>query len=1101
MTLTGEAMPSNNSSGMSRRQVLGAGAGVGVGVALGALFPGVAKGEAGAGVGTEPIRVVELRTEFARNPLGIDAVKPRLSWWLAGGGRGVRQSAYQILVASSPDRLTDKRADLWNSGRVSSSESVDIEYAGRPLAARSLCHWTVRVWDADGEPSGWGAPNQWEMGLLDPADWLGTWIGAAAGRSELTLDKAHWIWFPEGDPAAGLPPMERYFRRSFDVPADRRVKRARILLTADDRFVLWANGVKQAETTADGQWRDGRVVDLTAALATGGNVLAIAATNTSASPAGLIARLAVEYETGPPSILDSGGEFRASDRVPDGWQDPAFDDGSWVRAQEVVLYGGGPWGRGVSETEVVTPAPLLCREFMVRENVRRARLYVAGVGYHELELNGRKVGDHVLDPAPTDYDERVLSVTHDVTAMLHKGQNAVGAELGRGFFGERVSTAWDWTTATWHGEPRLLAQLEIEYADGTRDTVVTDPQWCYAEGPTQSDSIYAGETYDARLARPGWSTPGHDRRDWPAAAELAAPAGRVVAQRGHPIQVVETVAPVAITEPLPGTYVFDLGRTLGGWAELRVQGPPGTRLALQYSQQLHADGTADADQTYVQGGRFQCDEYVLSGSGTEIWRPRFSHKSFRYVQVTGLPAEPGKDFLRGHEVRTAAPVTSGFFCSNELYNRIHGLVVRSTGHHLLGIPAVDVMYEKIGWTADGHLNLPSVALNFRARAFLVKWLDDLGDSQRPDGLMPVIAPSGGWGYDWRAPEWTAAYPIVMWELYQRFGDRRTLDAHYGRVRRYVDWSMAQLDGDGLAVSSLGDWLAPGGTQPPEDRRLSATAYLCRTVQIVVDAASVLGFDTDVRSYSELLNVVRDRFNAAFLDRERGNYRTATDDGYRQTSNLLPLAFGLVPAGLVEQVVAGLVADVRARGHHLDTGALGTALLLPLLTRHGHVDVAHAVASQRTYPSWGYWLDNGADTLWETWELHNEGQGRPPSHDHYLFGSIDRWFFEHLAGITAAEPGYRHVRIRPSVTGLAHATARIETVRGMVGVEWRHDGGSLVLRVEVPANTTADVHVPGAGAGVALEGARPGGGPPGVTPLGDGVFRVGSGNHQFTARVS
>jgi len=435
-----------------------------------------------------------------------------------------------------------------------------------------------------------------------------------------------------------------------------------------------------------------------------------------------------------------------------------------------------------------------------------------------------------------------------------------------------------------------------------------------------------------------------------------------------------------------------------------------------------------------------------AAGGAETWRPRFSHKSFRYVQVTGLPAKPGKDLLRGQGVRTATPVTGSFSCSNELYNRIHGLVVRSTGHHLLGIPAVDVMYEKIGWTADGHLNLSSVALNFRARAFLAKWLDDLGDSQRPDGLMPVIAPSGGWGYDWRAPEWTAAYPIVMWEVYQRFGDRRALDAHYGRVRRYVDWSMAQLDHDGLAVSSLGDWLAPGGTQPPEDRRLSATAFLCRTLRIVVDAATTLGLDADVRSYGQLLTTVRDRFNAAFLDRERGSYRTATDDGYRQTSNLLPLAFGLVPADLVDHVVAGLVADVRARGHHLNTGALGTALLLPLLTQHGHLDVAHAVASQRTYPSWGYWLDNGADTLWETWELHNEGQGRPPSHDHYLFGSIDRWFFEHLAGITAAEPGYRHIRIQPGVDGLAHATARIETVRGVVGVEWHHDGGTLVLRV-------------------------------------------------------
>lgn len=1084
---------------LSRRRFLTLAAGTS---AAAASLPYLPERAAAAAAPPGQFRPTTLKVESADRPLGIDIAVPRLSWQLDTQERGVRQSAYRIVVASSPDRLARDQADVWDSGRTTSPESVGVEYGGPSVQARQRYFWKVQVWDQQGRLSAWSTPTWWEMGLTSPADWSAGWIGRPSDTL-LTLEGAHWIWFPEGNPRQALPPMVRYFRLHLDVPADRRITRARMLLSADDSFVLYANGELRGQTPQGALWYDGQVVDLTSALGAGGNVLAIAATNAldtngNPSPAGLIGRIVVEFDAGDPLIVPTGSNWLAATDEQAGWTVRDFDDSGWVAALATATYGDPPWGRGIGIPP--SPAPLLRREFTIAKPVRSARVYVAGVGYHELQLNGTRVGDHVMDPACTDYDKRVLYVTHDVTSLLRSGRNAIGAELGRGFFGLRTSTAWNWTSAPWNGDPRLMLQLEITYADGTRDVVATDGEWRSIDGPTLSDSVYAGETFDARYDQPGWSRAGFADSGWTPAQSMSAPGGRLVAQPLEPIRILDTVDPIKITQPRPGVYVFDLGRTLGGWAQLSVAGPRGTRIALEYAQQLESDGTADLEQGYVNGGRFQRDEYVLAGSGTETWRARFSHKSFRYVQVSGLPGAPSLQTLQGQEVRTSVPAAGGFTSSSALYGRIHGMVDRSLGHHLLGIPAVDVMYEKIGWTADAQLNVPEMSFNYDTGRFLAKWLADLADSQTADGSIPVIAPSGGWGYDWQAPEWKAAYPIVMWELYRRFGDRRALTDHYDGVRRYVEWEYARRDSTGLATSGLGDWLSPGGyTQPPEDTRLTATAYLYRDLRILVDAAGVLGQSADVNRYQQLSADLRDRFNATFLDTDHGIYRTSKDPGYRQCSNAIALAFGLVPDEFRERIADSLVADVHAHDDHLNTGALGTAVLLPTLTEAGHVDVAHAIAGQRTFPSWGFWLENGADTLWETWELQQNGQGRPPSHDHYLFGSIDQWFYEQLGGITPTTPGYEQIRIQPYVDGpLKWAAAWHDTVRGRVAVRWtKHPGGDLDLVIDVPGNTTAVVHLPAAVGARILESGQPVTSAAGVEPLGGSAYRIGSGHYTFT----
>lgn len=1071
--------------------------------AAAAAFAGGGSAEAAAATpeAETAMAAIGLRTESAHNPLGIDVKRPRLGWRLSSAERGEKQSAYRILVTREPRLLAAVKGDVWDSGKVVSDESRGVTYGGPALSSSTRYHWKVRVWDKAGKPSDWSAPAWWETALLRQSDWNASWIG----RQEAPLPDligSQWIWYPEGDPGATAPPGTRYFRRNVTIPDGKTVETARMLLTVDDQFTAYLNSVEVTKST--GTWQEAVTVDLSGQLQVGNNTLTLAATNAAPSPAGAIAVLEIKFTDDTELTIRTNDQWKAFNAEVPAWTESSFDDNAWPASLEVTAYGGPPWALNVVNPPA--PAPLLRREFTPDKPVRRARVYMAGLGYGELQLNGRAVGDHVLDPATSDYEERVLYVTHDVTDLLQRGRNVLGAELGRGFFGLRTSTAWAWTQAPWNRDPCLLAQLEIEYADGTRDVVATNSEWRTAAGPTRSDSMYGGETYDARVEQPNWALPGFVDDGWSPAVQVTPPGGRLVAQSVQPIRILETIDPVAVTQPKPGAYLFDLGRTLGGWAALRVSGPSGAKVSLEYGQQLHADGTVNLAQGYVDGGRFQRDEYILRGGGQESWHPRFSHKSFRYVQVTGLPGPPGADTLRGQEVRTAALAAGAFSSSSQLYNRIHGMVVRSTGHHLLGIPAVDVMYEKMGWTADAHLNVSQIAHNFDSHRFLAKWLDDIGDNQAQDGQITLIVPSGGWGTD-HAPEWTAAYPIVMWELYWQFGDLRALERHYDGVRRYVDWELARLDGAGLATTVLGDWLSPGGyTQPLEDTRLTASAYLYRSLRILADSANVVGRDGDAERYEQQALALRERFNAAFLDLDGGVYRTASDPGYRQTSNAIPLAFDLVPQPLRGRVAAGLVADVHARDDHLNTGALGTAVLLPVLTETGYVDVAHAIASQRTSPSWGSWLEHGADTLWETWEVQHGGQGRPPSHDHYLFGSIDEWFYEHLAGIKAGRPGYKEIVIRPHPGGdLAGVKGKYDSEYGEIVTDWEADGSAFKLEVTIPVNTTAIVHVPtGSPPSSVTESGLPAYEAEGVKFLrvddGYAVFAVGSGKYRFLSEA-
>lgn len=1041
--------------------------------------------------GQSSVTVGQLTTEYAHNPLGIDVARPRLGWQISSPDRGQDQTAYQILVSSSPSLLGKSQGDVWDSGKVTSGRSVNVRYGGPELASRTRYYWEVRVWDSQGVPSVWSPPAWWETALLNPADWKADWIGPPSLALQPDFNGDDWIWYPEGNLAQGFPSGTRYFRLDFNVPSDRTVAGATLTTTADNQVTAYVNGT-QVGTSSN--WTKAARQDVTDHLTPGANVLALAATNQGAGAAGVIARLRISFTSGESLVVDTGASAMAANTAVSGWQAPGFDDSTWTRALDLGAYGISPWKQGVT---VAPPAqvagPLLRKEFMADGPVVRARAYITGLGNYSLHINGQKVGDRLLDPAYTQYDKTVLYATYDVTSDIQAGRNAIAVELAPGFY--------------YYNTPKLLMQLVINYADGTSTTITTDNTWQIdTSGPTIFDNdpnsasgqpVFGGETYDARRNPVGWDQPGFDATRWQPATVLPAPGGRLVAESEPPVTVAENVTPVAVTEPTPGSYVVDMGRTITGWIRLTAAGQPGDKVSLQYGEKLNADGTVFSRPSPGPRDRWQRDEYIFGSSGVQTWEPTFTFKSFRYVQLDGLSAPPQLSDVLGRVVHSAVPTAGQFSSSDTLYNQIHQAMQRTTLNALLGYPAIDPANERNGWTGDTQLITPSMTDNFGMDAFLAQWLNDIQDGQRDNGSISVIDPiRDGCCYGW-APEWDAAYPIVAWDLYVRYGDLNVLESHYDSLTKYMQWQLGSLK-DGISPPGpYGDWYSPGYGPAPEDRRLSATAYMYHETMLMAGVAAALGHDGDAANYRSTADLIKTKFNELFLDTSSGQYRTASDPSYRQASNAIPLAFGMVPEEYRASVVQGLVDDVAAHGGHLNTGILGTPALLDALTNNGHADVAHTIANQTTYPSWGQWLQAGADTFWEAWGLSAR------SHDHPMFGTVDAWFYEDVAGISPDpnHPGYQHSIIKPHPMATpSQASASIDTVYGPVASAWSADTTSFTLNVRVPGNASATVDVPISNCSVITESGVPADQATGVHSLGNrngyAEFEVGSGNYHF-----
>jgi len=881
------------------------------------------------------IQVTEPKCEYRGNPLGIETPQPRFSWVIQSPRRGERQTAYEILAASSGPELDGGEHDLWDSGKVISGDSVGIVYNGKPLRSGQTVYWKVRIWDRDGKTSGFSRPAWFETALLTPAAW-----------------QAQWIQSP--------------------------------------------NHVRGAEADA-------------------------------------------------------------------------FDD---------------------------HPAPLLRKSFQLAKPVKRARAYVSGLGYFELRLNGERIGNDVLNPGWTSYAKRVLYSTYDVTAQLRRGNNAVGLMLGNGWFNPLPLAMWGHLKpgdALLTGEPRAILQLVIEFTDGSTQTLCTDETWRATNGPVMRNSVYLGEFYDARREQPGWDRAGFDDSQWKPVELAREPRlGLLKAQDAPPIRVTRILKPVKLTESGPGVFIFDFGQNFAGWSRLHVEGPRGTCVRLRSGELLDPDGrlnglTAVAGQIkaggkdYVYDGigrprtAFQLDEYTLKGGGPETYTPRFTFHGFRYVEVTGFPGRPTLAALEGLALNADVAPAGSFECSNDLINRIQHAVIWTELANLFSVQSDCPAREKFGYGGDLAVTSEMGMLNFDMARFYAKVAQDFVDDQRANGGFTETAPFVGLadqnlgdpanaadlGQGAGPVDWGVAEPLLAWQLFQYYGDRKTMTENYDAIKRWIELLHAKA-----TDNRLDNGISDHESLAPKPRALTGTGAYYQNVKLFAQIAHATGHDQDAAAAEALAEQIQTAFNREFLRRGTGVY-----DSGSQACQALALYFGLVPPEEKDRALASLVRDVtETHQDHLTTGIFGTKYMLNALTDLGRADVAYAVVNQRSFPGWGFMLENGATTLWEHWAFSDNIY----SHDHPMFGSVSEWFYKALAGIKPAPEavGFDRIILAPQPVGdLKWAKAGYDSVRGKILSEWRTSGNKFYLHARIPVGATATVVLPAKAGAAILESGR------------------------------
>jgi len=840
--------------------------------------------------------ISELTCEYKKNPLGIGDTNPRLSWKIYSGENNQVQTGYQVLVASSPKLLTPGKADLWNSEKVSSDQSILVKYDGKALKSRQKCYWVVRIWDKDGKVTKWSPPASFEIGLLKPTDWQAQWIKTAI----------------------------------------------------------------------------------------------------------------------------------------------VFDEFSY-------------------------PSPMFRKEFEVAKKVKSARLYCTSLGLYEFYLNGQKVGDEHLTPGWTSFEKRLQYQVYDVTGMFRSGENAAGIMLGNGWYHAFRPNSNQQQKAK---DLEVLAQIEIEYTDGTKQMVITDSSWKSSTGAVVKSEIYDGEIYDARLEKTGWNNPGFDDGHWKGVVATQTKKDHLVSAVSEPVRKIEEINPVEIIYTPEGDTVLDMGQNMVGWCRLQIDCPKGTTIKLR-----HAEVLDQAGNFYTTNLRTAKQEiiYTCKGGGTEVYEPYFTFQGFRYVAISGYPKAVTKDIIKGVVVHSDLERTGTFSCNDELINQLQHNIIWGQKGNFVDVPTdCPQRNERLGWTGDAQVFAPTSCYNMLSAPFWTKWLYDLDADQHEDGAVPHVIPNvlgrGG------STGWADASVVVPWVVYRSYGDVRILEQQYNSMKRWVEFMRGQAGERNLyrpTDRQFGDWLAfattrsdyPGATT---DKDLLSAAYYYHSTNLLRQIAVILGKTKDAEDYQSLLKKIKEAFNKEYVT---PNGRLASNT---QTAYVVALTFGLLPTELEKTAASRLAEDVRQFGH-ITTGFLGTADICHVLSKYGYLDEAYTLLYRKEYPSWLYPVTKGATTIWERWDgIKADGTFQNPgmnSFNHYAYGAVGDWLYKVVAGINtdAVIPGYKHIVVKPCPgQQMNDVKASHESPYGTIVSQWEIQNNTLRLSVEIPANTTAEVFIPSTG---------------------------------------
>ena len=857
------------------------------------------------------VKINDLKVEYLTDPLGVDTDVPRFSWKLDSEQRSVYQQAYQLIVGESPGEIRKGSGNVWDSGKINSGQTVNIEYDGAPLQSNRKYYWRVRVW-TDSDEYEWSEPAFFHTGILDETEWEAEWI-----------------------------------------------------------------------TTRE---------------------------------------------------------------------------------------------------EIIDASPLMRKEFPVDRRIEEAYVFVTARGFYELYLNGEKVGDHVLDPAITDYRETILYSTFDVTNLLKRGNNVAGAVIGNGAWNlRRTEGRYSWGSGGQSfGNPGFLMQLMITYSDGSKSIIVTDNTWKYSGGPVTFNNLYGGEDYDARKETDGWSLAGFDDTGWKPVTVATEPAGRLKSLMMPPLRVTKTIQPVKELNPSPGVYLFDLGQNIAGWWRIELKGAPGQVIRVRADETLNDTVPGYREVIFPkpmeEGDKLSTNaryhttiwtDYTLKGNVSEVYEPRFFYTGFRYIEVTTSDQKDLEHLkVEGRVVRTAVERNGTFESSDSLLNQIHRAGLWSQKGNFHSYPTDCPQREKGAYLGDGQVMVEASMHDFHMAPFYTKWVNDMRDAKEESGRIPNTAPVlvGGMG---GGIAWGSAYILIPWWMHNYYQDTRILAEHYPTMKEYLDFlkflATTETSPEEPYIIdanfygywySLGEWVSPGRRDCP-NHSVVHTFYYYYNSLLLSKIAEVLGYSDDSDYFQALSDTIKQEFNRKFFNPETSLY--GTEEAY-QTYQLLALAGDVVPDEFRESVFNTIVEDIEQRGGHLNTGIIGTKYLWPVLVQNGRDDLAFLLATQTTYPGYGYWIENNMTTLAEQWDGSN-------SKNHHMFGSVVEYFFKHLAGIQSptdgcTSKGYQDIYIKPYVpAGLNYVNASYETVTGEIFSGWNKESNSFTHIIEIPANTTATVALP------------------------------------------
>ena len=750
------------------------------------------------------------------------------------------------------------------------------------------------------------------------------------------------------------------------------------------------------------------------------------------------------------------------------------------------------------------PARYLRREFELNKTVVRATAYVCGLGFFDLHINGRRVGDHIMDPALSSYRKRAFYVTFAVDSYLAGEKNCIGAVLGNGrYFAPRENSPGNSKSM---GYPKLMLQMRIEYRDGTVQDLVSGPAWRVSTGgPIRSNNEFDGEEHDARMEMPGWDRAGFDDSQWENVELVDPPGGVLQAQMIEPMRIVEVRQPQRISSPKPGVHIVDMGQAYYGSVRLKLSGPAGTRVQMRSAYNLNPDGTLKMTDNRT---ALSADVYTLKGKGQEIWHPRFRGQGHRYVEVTGFPGVPTADNFDGLVIHTDFERHGDFACSNPLLNRIFNNVRWTQRAYIRSLPMEPDRDERQGWLGTQAQDFESNAYNFDVARLLTKWLGDIRVDQGPDGHIPDVSPIY-WSPYHQGIVWPSNIIVLPEIQYEFYSDQRALERNYTAMKKWMQFISRHLKPDHTVDHNrYGDWVdaysmdvegkESGHTPGP----LISTAYYFNNCRIMARVAGLLGHTADQASFTDLGAKIKQGFNQRFFNPKQNQYANGT-----QTSYVLPLAFGMVDTDRRDAVAARLVHDIMVTHKgHLSVGMVGLLWLMQVLTDTGYPEVAYAVATQETRPSWGYMVSKGTTTIWERWDTDTKGPGMNSEALLVLAGNLEAWFYQTLAGINhdPDHPGFKHIVLRPCPVGdLTNARAWYKSMYGRISSAWKTAQGSFVWNVIVPPNTRATVHVPAANIGDVTEGGQPALKVPGITFLRmdkqRAIFSLGSGHYTFVSK--